>query len=256
MIHRLSFSRKVWVQHISIVYCSRSIYKTRFQHYIMRIVRIILLGPPGSGKGTQAAFICETYGIPQISTGDMLRAEVISGGDLGQQIKSLMNTGGLVSDEIIVELVVKRLSQADCNKGYLLDGVPRTLGQAQALHQQGVEIDCVIDMNVPDAELVHRLGGRRIHPASGRTYHIEFNPPQQSGVDDVTGEALIQRSDDQEQAIRKRLQIYHQQTATLLDYYQQVSGVACLEIDATGDIDEVRKTIQSCLSQAMQRNEL
>jgi adenylate kinase len=184
-------------------------------------MRLILLGPPGAGKGTQAAFIKERFGIPQISTGDMLRAAVREGTPLGIAAKKVMDAGGLVSDDIIIGLVRDRLAQPDCAGGYLFDGFPRTIPQADAMKLAGVAIDFVLEIDVPDAEIVERMSGRRVHVASGRTYHVRFNPPRVAGLDDVTGEALIQRDDDREETVRKRLEVYHAQTRQLVDYYGQ-----------------------------------
>jgi len=184
-------------------------------------MRLILLGPPGAGKGTQAAFIKERFGIPQISTGDMLRAAVREGTPLGLAAKKVMDAGGLVSDDIIIGLVRDRLAQPDCAGGYLFDGFPRTIPQADAMKHAGVAIDFVLEIDVPDAEIVERMSGRRVHVASGRTYHVRFNPPRVAGLDDVTGEALIQRDDDREETVRKRLEVYHAQTRQLVDYYGQ-----------------------------------
>ena len=183
-------------------------------------MKIILLGAPGAGKGTQAQFLMDTYSIPQISTGDMLRAAVKEGSELGKKVKSVMESGGLVTDEIIISLVKERIAQDDCVNGFLFDGFPRTIPQAESLIEAGVDIEHVLEIYVPDEEIVKRLSGRRVHPASGRVYHIEHNPPQQEGIDDETGEALIQREDDKEATIRKRLEVYHQQTLPLVDFYQ------------------------------------
>lgn len=183
-------------------------------------MRLILLGAPGVGKGTQAAFICEKFGIPQISTGDMLRAAVKAGTPLGVQAKAVMDSGGLVSDDIIIGLVKERITQADCANGFLFDGFPRTIPQADAMKAAGVKLDAVLEIDVPFADIIERMSGRRVHPASGRTYHITHNPPKVEGLDDVTGEALIQRDDDQEETVRKRLEVYEQQTRPLVDYYQ------------------------------------
>ena len=182
-------------------------------------MRIILLGSPGSGKGTQAQFITEKYAIPQISTGDMLRAAVRAGTPLGVQAKQVMDTGGLVSDDIILGLIKERIAQPDCANGFLLDGFPRTIAQAEGLKNMGVVIDTVIEIVVEDEEIVKRMAGRRVHLQSGRTYHVEFNPPKVEGIDDVTGEALIQRDDDKEETVRKRLSVYHEQTKPLVGYY-------------------------------------
>lgn len=183
-------------------------------------MRIILLGAPGAGKGTQAKFLTEKFGIPQISTGDMLRAAVNAGTELGLKVKDVMASGGLVSDDIIIALVKERIVQDDCEKGFLLDGFPRTIPQADAMKDAGVVIDNVVEIYVEDEEIVSRLSGRRVHSGSGRIYHLIYNPPKQEGVDDETGEALIQREDDQEVTIRKRLDVYHQQTEPLVNFYQ------------------------------------
>ncbi|MBK8763492.1 MAG: adenylate kinase [Burkholderiaceae bacterium] len=182
-------------------------------------MRLILLGAPGAGKGTQAAFIKDKFGIPQISTGDMLRAAVKAGTALGIAAKKVMDAGGLVSDDIIIGLVKDRLTQPDCAGGYLFDGFPRTIPQADAMKQAGVSIDFVLEIDVPDSEIIERMSGRRVHPASGRTYHVKFNPPKTEGRDDLTGEELILRDDDREETVRKRLEVYHAQTRQLVDYY-------------------------------------
>ncbi len=182
-------------------------------------MRLILLGPPGAGKGTQAKTICETYGIPQISTGDMLRAAVKAGTELGLKAKSIMDSGALVSDDIIIGLVKDRLAQPDCAKGYLFDGFPRTVPQADAMKAASVDLDYVLEIAVPDHEIIERMSGRRVHLASGRTYHVKFNPPKVADRDDVTGEPLVQRVDDHEDTVKNRLQVYHDQTEVLLGYY-------------------------------------
>jgi adenylate kinase len=182
-------------------------------------MRLILLGAPGAGKGTQAAFICQKYGIPQISTGDMLRAAVKAGTPLGLQAKSVMDSGGLVSDDLIINLVKERIAQPDCGKGFLFDGFPRTIPQAEAMKAAGVKLDYVLEIDVPFEAIIERMSGRRSHPASGRTYHIKFNPPKTEGLDDVTAEPLVQRADDQEDTVRKRLEVYSSQTRPLVDYY-------------------------------------
>ncbi len=182
-------------------------------------MRLILLGPPGAGKGTQAAFIKETYGIPQISTGDMLRAAVKAGTPLGLAAKKVMDSGGLVSDDLIIGLVKDRLMEPDCAKGYLFDGFPRTIPQAEAMKTAGVPIDYVLEIDVPDEEIIQRMSGRRVHLSSGRTYHVKFNPPRVAGKDDATGEDLIQRDDDREETVKKRLEVYHGQTKPLVAYY-------------------------------------
>ena len=184
-------------------------------------MRLILLGPPGAGKGTQANFIKEKFGIPQISTGDMLRAAVKAGTPLGLEAKKVMDAGGLVSDDIIIGLVKDRLKEADCQSGYMFDGFPRTLPQADAMKDAGVAIDFVLEIDVPDAEIVERMSGRRAHLASGRTYHVKYNPPKVEGKDDVTGEDLVQRDDDKEETVKKRLDVYHSQTKPLVEYYSK-----------------------------------
>lgn len=195
-------------------------------------MRLILLGAPGAGKGTQAAFICQKYGIPQISTGDMLRAAVKAGTELGLAAKKVMDAGGLVSDDIIIGLVKERITQADCANGFLFDGFPRTIPQAEAMKQAGVKLDLVLEIDVPDEAIIQRMSGRRVHVASGRTYHVVFNPPKVEGKDDVTGEDLIQRKDDEEATVRTRLEIYQSQTRPLVDYYSQWA--------ATGDAQAPR----------------
>ena len=184
-------------------------------------MRLILLGAPGAGKGTQATFICQKYGIPQISTGDMLRAAVKAGTPLGLAAKKVMDSGALVSDDIIIGLVQERLKEPDCAKGYLFDGFPRTIPQADAIKDAGVAIDYVLEIDVPDADIIERMSGRRVHPASGRTYHEKFNPPKVAGKDDVTGEDLVQRDDDKEETVKKRLDVYHSQTKPLVEYYSK-----------------------------------
>ena len=182
-------------------------------------MRLILLGAPGAGKGTQASFICQHYGIPQISTGDMLRAAVKAGTDMGLAAKKVMDSGGLVGDDIIIGLVKERIAQPDCANGFLFDGFPRTIPQADAMKQAGVKLDCVLEIDVPFDAIIERMSGRRVHVASGRTYHVQFNPPKHDGLDDHTGEALIQRDDDKEETVKKRLEVYSAQTRPLVDYY-------------------------------------
>ncbi len=182
-------------------------------------MRLILLGAPGAGKGTQAAYICQKYGIPQISTGDMLRAAVKAGTAMGLAAKQVMDAGGLVSDEIIIGLVKERIAQSDCANGFLFDGFPRTIPQADAMKNAGVKLDLVLEIDVPDEAIIERMSGRRVHPASGRTYHLKFNPPKVSGKDDATGEELVQRADDSEATVRHRLNVYQNQTRPLVDYY-------------------------------------
>lgn len=184
-------------------------------------MRLILLGPPGAGKGTQAAFICQKFGIPQISTGDMLRAAVKAGTPLGLQAKAVMDAGALVSDDLIINLVKERIAQPDCANGFLFDGFPRTIPQADAMKTAGVKLDHVLEIDVPFDAIIERMSGRRSHPASGRTYHVKFNPPKVEGKDDVTGEPLIQRDDDKEETVKKRLEVYSAQTRPLVDYYSQ-----------------------------------
>ena len=218
-------------------------------------MRLILLGGPGAGKGTQANFIKDKYRIPQISTGDMLRAAIKAGSELGKKAKGYMDSGGLVPDEVIIGLVKERIQEADCQKGFLFDGFPRTIPQADAMKDAGVAIDAVVDINVPDTEIVKRMSGRRVHLASGRTYHITFNPPKEEGKDDVTGEALIQRDDDQEETVRKRLDVYHAQTEPLIDYYKnwESSGESAapqyIRIEGVGKVEEIRDLAYSALDQ-------
>jgi adenylate kinase len=216
-------------------------------------MRLILLGGPGAGKGTQAGFITERYHIPQISTGDMLRAAVRAGTELGKKAKEYMDAGKLVPDEVIIGLVEERIEEPDCGKGFLFDGFPRTIPQADAMRDAGVEIEAVVDIAVPDREIVRRLSGRRVHPASGRTYHVVFNPPKEEGKDDVTGEPLIQRDDDREQTVMKRLETYHEQTEPLIDYYRKweatgdPSAPAYLGIEGVGSVEEIRDRIFAAL---------
>jgi len=218
-----------------------------------KTMRLILLGAPGAGKGTQAQFICEKFAIPQISTGDMLRAAVKAGTELGIAAKKIMDAGGLVSDDIIIGLVKDRLTQPDCSKGYLFDGFPRTIPQAQAMKDAGVPIDYVLEIDVPFDAIIDRMSGRRVHPASGRTYHVTFNPPKVEGKDDMTGEALIQRDDDKEETVRKRLQVYNDQTRPLVDYYStwatlssaadKVKAPAYRKVSGTGNVDDITASI-------------
>ena len=216
-------------------------------------MRLILLGAPGAGKGTQAQFICKQYAIPQISTGDMLRAAVKAGTELGIAAKKIMDSGGLVSDDIIIGLVKDRLTQPDCSQGYLFDGFPRTIPQAQAMKDAGVPIDYVLEIDVPFEAIIDRMSGRRVHPASGRTYHLTFNPPKKVGQDDLTGEPLIQRDDDKEETVRKRLQVYNDQTRPLVDYYfswsstqdpqAKVKAPAYRKVSGTGSVDDITTAI-------------
>jgi adenylate kinase len=216
-------------------------------------MRLILLGPPGAGKGTQATFIKEKFGIPQISTGDMLRAAVKAGTPLGIAAKKVMDSGALVSDDIIIGLVKDRLQQADCQNGYLFDGFPRTIPQAEAMKDAGVTIDFVLEIDVPDSEIIERMSGRRVHMASGRSYHVKFNPPKVAGVDDVTGETLIQRDDDKEETVAKRLDVYHTQTEQLIGYYSQWANNGSAgapqykKISGLGLVDEIKNRAFSAL---------
>jgi adenylate kinase len=217
-------------------------------------MRMILLGPPGAGKGTQATFLTMHFGIPQISTGDMLRAAVKAGTPLGLAAKKVMDTGSLVSDEIIVGLVKERLKQPDCAKGYLFDGFPRTIPQAEAMRDAGVAIDYVLEIDVPAEEIITRMGGRRAHLASGRTYHVKFNPPKVEGKDDVTGEPLVQRDDDREETVRKRLEVYQAQTRPLVDFYGRwaAAGAAAApkvrRISGSGSVEEIKNRAIKALS--------
>lgn len=217
-------------------------------------MRIILLGAPGAGKGTQAKLMTEKFGIPQISTGDMLRAAVNAGTELGLQVKDVMASGGLVSDDIIIALVKERIQEDDCQKGFLLDGFPRTIPQADAMKDAGVIIDNVVEIYVEDEEIVSRLSGRRVHPASGRIYHLVYNPPKNEGVDDDTGETLIQREDDQEETIRKRLEVYHQQTEPLVEFYKNLGGQQgapapkYVRIEGVGDVEDIKQQLFAALS--------
>jgi len=208
-------------------------------------MRLILLGAPGAGKGTQASFICQKYGIPQISTGDMLRAAVKAGTPLGVQAKSVMDAGGLVSDDLIINLVKERIAQNDCAGGFLFDGFPRTIAQADAMKAVGVKLDYVLEIDVPFSAIIERMSGRRSHPASGRTYHVSFNPPKTAGLDDVTGEPLVQRDDDKEETVKKRLDVYSAQTRPLVDYYRNwasaepAAAPKYRAISGTGSVDEI-----------------
>lgn len=213
-------------------------------------MRLILLGAPGAGKGTQAQFICEKYGIPQISTGDMLRAAVKAETELGLAAKKVMDAGGLVSDEIIIGLVKDRIAEADCVNGFLFDGFPRTIPQAEAMVEAGVDIDSVVEIAVEDEEIVSRLSGRRVHPGSGRVYHVQHNPPKQEGLDDETGEPLVQRDDDSEETVRERLNVYHSQTSPLIDFYQGMQGEkapAYHRVEGVGGVDEIRDRVFTAL---------
>jgi adenylate kinase len=217
-------------------------------------MRLILLGAPGAGKGTQATFICQKYGIPQISTGDMLRAAVKAGTPLGLEAKAVMASGGLVSDTLIINLVKERLTQADCANGFLFDGFPRTIPQADAMKAAGVQLDYVLEIDVPFEAIVERMSGRRSHAASGRTYHVKFNPPKVEGVDDITGEPLIQRDDDKEETVMKRLEVYSAQTRPLVKYYSDwaakdaASAPKYRAISGTGDVDAITARAFEALS--------
>ena len=216
-------------------------------------MRLILLGAPGAGKGTQASFIKEKFNIPQISTGDMLRAAVKAGTQLGLEAKKFMDAGGLVPDDVIIGLVKERIKDADCTNGFLFDGFPRTIPQAEAMKQAGVGIDYVVEIDVDDAEIIKRMSGRRVHLASGRTYHVIFNPPKVAGKDDVTGEDLIQREDDQEGTVKKRLEVYHSQTKPLVDYYVswassgQAGAPKHVCIPGVGTVDQIREQVFAAL---------
>lgn len=215
-------------------------------------MKIILLGAPGAGKGTQAKYITETYGIPQISTGDMLRAAVKEKSELGLKVEQVMASGALVTDDIIIALVKERIAQPDCQSGFLFDGFPRTIPQAEAMVTAGVEIDVVLEIDVPDDEIVKRLSGRRVHLDSGRVYHIGFNPPAESGIDDVTGEPLIQRPDDEEETVRKRLAVYHEQTQPLVGFYEGLqkdgANLNVIKVDGVESVDKIREAISKALA--------
>ena len=216
-------------------------------------MRVILLGGPGAGKGTQAGYIKDRYDIPQISTGDMLRAHVKAGSELGKAAKKIMDEGGLVSDDIIMGMVKARIKEDDCKNGYLFDGFPRTIPQADALKAAGVSVDAVVEIDVPDEEIIKRMSGRRVHLASGRTYHVMFNPPKEEGKDDETGEPLIQRDDDQEETVRQRLKVYHDQTEPLIDYYTKYADSGedgapkYHKIAGVGGVDVIRDAIFAAL---------
>ncbi len=218
-------------------------------------MRLILLGPPGAGKGTQANFIKEKYSIPQISTGDMLRAAIKAGSELGIAAKAVMDAGQLVSDDIIIGLVKDRLKEADCANGYLFDGFPRTIAQADAMKDAGVKIDFVLEIDVPDEQIIERMDGRRCHPGSGRVYHVKFNPPKVEGLDDITGEPLVQRDDDKAETVKKRLDVYHNQTEVLLGYYNEwaKSGDAAApkyrKIEGVGAVDQIRDRAFAALAE-------
>ena len=215
-------------------------------------MRVILLGAPGAGKGTQARFITEKFGIPQISTGDMLRAAVKAGTELGLQAKSVMDAGGLVSDDLIINLVKERIAQPDCANGFLFDGFPRTIPQAEAMKEAGVTIDNVVEIAVEDEEIVSRIAGRRVHAASGRVYHVEHNPPKVAGKDDETGEELIQREDDKEATVRHRLSVYHSQTKPLVDFYQKLAAAQgppkYTRVEGVGSVEQITTKVLAALS--------
>lgn len=216
-------------------------------------MKVLLLGAPGAGKGTQAQFITAAFGIPQISTGDMLRAAIKAGTPLGLEAKKIIDEGGLVRDDIIIGMVKERIAQDDCRDGFLFDGFPRTLAQAEALQQAGIALDAVVEIDVPDAVILERISGRRVHPASGRSYHIVHNPPKVEGKDDETGEDLIQRSDDKEETVRKRLDVYHGETAVLIGFYSGLSGEHApryVKVDGTRPVDDVRGEILAALGKA------
>lgn len=215
------------------------------------MMRLILLGAPGAGKGTQAQFICEKFSIPQISTGDMLRAAVKAGTELGLLAKEVMASGGLVSDDLIIGLVKERIQEDDCQNGFLFDGFPRTIPQAEAMVDAGVDIDHVLEIAVADEEIVARLSGRRVHASSGRIYHVEHNPPRQEGLDDETGEPLVQREDDLEATVRKRLEVYHSQTAPLIQFYSELEGANAPvyhRVEGSGGVDKIREKVIQALS--------
>jgi len=217
-------------------------------------MKLILLGAPGAGKGTQATFICQKYGIPQISTGDMLRAAVKAGTPLGLQADAVMKSGGLVSDDLIINLVKERIAQPDCAKGFLFDGFPRTIPQADAMKAAGVALDYVVEIDVPFEAIIERMSGRRSHPASGRTYHVKFNPPKVEGKDDVTGEPLVQRPDDQEETVKKRLDVYSAQTRPLVDYYSSwaakdaTAAPKYRKVAGMGEVDEIKNRVFDALA--------
>ncbi len=217
-------------------------------------MRLVLLGPPGAGKGTQAAFIKERYKIPQISTGDMLRAAISAGTPLGIEAKKVMDTGSLVSDDIIVELVKERLRNPDTARGYLFDGFPRTIAQAEATRDAGVKLDYVLEIDVPEADIIERMSGRRVHPPSGRVYHVKFNPPKVDGKDDATGEPLVQRDDDREETVRRRLGVYRDQTSALVGYYSALAASGDGEapkyrrISGIGSVDQIKQRVAAALS--------
>ena len=215
-------------------------------------MKVLLLGAPGAGKGTQAQFITAAFNIPQISTGDMLRAAIKAGTPLGLEAKKIIDEGGLVRDDIIIGMVKERIAQDDCQNGFLFDGFPRTLAQAQAMIDAGVDLDAVVEIDVPDEVIVNRMSGRRVHLPSGRTYHVTFNPPKTEGKDDVIGEDLIQRDDDKEEVVKKRLAVYHEQTAVLIGFYSQLTGDNApkyIKVDGTQAVETVKAEVLSALGQ-------
>ena len=222
-------------------------------------MRLILLGPPGAGKGTQAAFIKERYKIPQISTGDMLRAAIATGSPLGIEAKKVIDTGALVSDDVIVELVKERLRAPDTANGYLFDGFPRTIAQAEATKDAGIKLDYVLEIDVPEADIIERMSGRRVHPHSGRVYHVKFNPPKVEGKDDLTGEPLVQRDDDKEETVRRRLGVYRDQTRALVDYYSNLAASGAPDapryrcISGVGSVDQIKQRVSNALSPELQK---
>lgn len=217
-------------------------------------MRVILLGAPGAGKGTQAQFIIERYDIPQISTGDMLRAAVKAGTELGKQAKVVMDAGELVSDDIIIGLVKERVAESDCANGYLLDGFPRTIPQAEAMRENSIDVDYVVEIDVPDQVIIDRLGGRRVHPGSGRVYHTVYNPPEVADTDDVTGEPLVHREDDQAETVQKRLNVYHDQTSPLVEFYSSWANTGDSEapqyvkVSGAGSVDDIKNSIAGALA--------
>ena len=216
-------------------------------------LKLILLGPPGAGKGTQANYIKEKFSIPQISTGDMLRAAVSAGTELGIQAKKVMDAGELVSDELILSLVKERIAEPDCKNGYLFDGFPRTIAQAQGMEDMDIEVESIVEIQADDAEIIKRMSGRRAHLASGRTYHIIYNPPKEEGIDDVTGEPLVQRDDDKEETVKKRLEVYHEQTSPLIEYYstkaKQENSVRYIAVDGMQSVEEVKDKVLTLLTE-------
>ncbi|MFC2561497.1 adenylate kinase [Kingella oralis] len=213
-------------------------------------MKVLLLGAPGAGKGTQAQFITREFGIPQISTGDMLRAAIKAGTPLGLEAKKIMDAGGLVRDDIIIGMVKERIAQPDCAHGFLFDGFPRTLAQAEAMVAAGVDLDAVVEIDVPDAAIVERMSGRRVHLPSGRTYHVKYNPPKVAGKDDETGEDLVQRDDDKEETVKKRLAVYHEQTEVLVDFYSKLTGEHApryIKVDGTQPVETVKENVITAL---------